>query len=201
MCEHSDIGGEINRDMARDEADEMRAELATRPRAPEIVMSVPYEHRETFFPKVPGIKLTYDVLSELFKRARREICIFSPRIDATFTNLAMQAEAPMRVITTLPDRKKNRNQGIVERCGTSRDIRIRYIHHRESDSDLYQLHSKMILADDVGYVGSSNLTDASLHYNFELGFLVKDAPALQSLKRIFDYLYEHVGFPAKVQTR
>ena len=50
----------------------------------------------------------------------------------------------------------------------------------------------MILADDrAGYVGSANLTDASIHYNFELGFLLQRKEVLRSLAGIFDYLYEN----------
>ena len=163
-----------------------------------LVMSVPHEHRESFFPRVPGVKLTYDVLSELFKSARREIRIFSPYIDATFTSLVMQSNVPIRVITTLRDRRQ-KALGVVERCATSRDVTVRYIHQRKNESHLYQLHAKMILADDrAGYVGSANLTDASIHYNFELGFLMRQKEVLRSLTRIFDYLYDHVGFPAKV---
>ena len=163
-----------------------------------LVMSVPHEHRESFFPRVPGVKLTYDVLSELFKNARREIRIFSPYIDATFTSLVMQSNVPIRVITTLRDRRQ-KALGVVERCATSRNVTVRYIHQRKNESHLYQLHAKMILADDrAGYVGSANLTDASIHYNFELGFLLRRKEVLRSLAGIFDYLYEHVGFPAKV---
>lgn len=163
-----------------------------------IVMSVPHEHRESFFPRAPSVKLTYDVLSGLLRSARKEIRIFSPYIDATFTGLALQTEVPIRVITTLRDRKQ-KALGVVERCATSRNLTVRYIHQRKEESHLYQLHAKMVLADDeAGYVGSANLTDASIHYNFELGFLIRGAERVRPLRAIFDYLYEHVGFPAKV---
>ena len=164
----------------------------------QVVMSVPHEHRDTFFPRVPGVKLTYDVVHDLFRSARSEVRVFSPYIDATFTSLALQSQAPIRVITTLRE-KKQKSLGVVERCASSRDLAVRYIHQKKGESHLYQLHAKMILADEfAGYVGSANLTDASVHYNFELGFLVRDAGIVKHLVRIFDYLYDHVGFPAKV---
>ena len=198
MTQYGDIDREVNQDMAHDELERMRKELVESKRGVEIVMSVPHEHREVFIPRVPSVKFTYDAFNELFREARQEIRIFSPYIDATFTNLALLTEVPIRVLTAL-DRKK-KNPGVAERCAMSRNVQVRYIHRERTDTHLYQLHSKMILADKAGYVGSSNLTDASIHYNFELGFLVRDSATLQSLKQIFDYLYERVGFPAKVGT-
>ncbi|MHC4608328.1 MAG: phospholipase D-like domain-containing protein [Planctomycetota bacterium] len=163
-----------------------------------IVMSVPHEHRDAFFPRVPGISLTYDVLAELFRSAKKEIRIFSPFIDATFTNLAIMTEVPIRVLTTVRERKQ-KSVGVVERCAASRDVTVRYIHQKKQDAHLYQLHAKMVLVDgEMAYVGSANLTDSSIHYNFELGFLIRDEATVQSLARTFDYLFDHVGFPAKV---
>ena len=146
-----------------------------------MVMSVPPDHRNDFIPRLPNLLLTYDVLADLFRAADRELRIFSPYIDATFTSLAMMTKAPIKVLTTIHG-KGRKAVGVIERCAMSRNVEVRYIHHTKNDSHLYQLHAKMVLADDkLGYVGSANLTDASIHYNFELGFLVRDRKLLRSL--------------------
>lgn len=163
-----------------------------------IIVSVPPEHQEEFSRRIPGLKLTYDVLLDLFRNAKKEVLVFSPFIDASFTNLAMMTEAPIRVLTTVRERKA-RSIGVVERISRSRNVLVRYIHQKKNDAHLYQLHAKMILVDRTcGYVGSANLTDAGLHYNFELGFRIASPGHVKQLVQIFDYLFDQVGFPAKL---
>lgn len=164
----------------------------------QIVMSVPPEHRESLSARLPHIGMTYEVFHQLVLSAKREIRIFSPFIDATFTSLSMQTRVPIRVITTVRD-KKQKAVGVVERCASARDVSVRYIHQMKEGSHLYQLHAKMVIADEsAAYVGSANLTDAGVHYNFELGFQVADPRSVKRLAALFDYLYDCVGFPAKL---
>jgi phosphatidylserine/phosphatidylglycerophosphate/cardiolipin synthase-like enzyme len=62
---------------------------------------------------------------------------------------------------------------------------------------MYQLHAKMILADDVmAYIGSANFTDTSLHYNFELGVLTEDRAVIARLHALFDYVFGFAARPA-----
>ena len=188
----------LNGVLCRQPGNGRRDPLAASPGDSGIVVSVPPDHQEAFTCRIPGLRLTYDVLSSLFREAKKEVLVFSPFIDASFTNLAMMTEAPIRVLTTVRDRK-TRSLGVVERISRSRNVQVRYIHQKKNDAHLYQLHAKMILVDrGSGYVGSANLTDAGLHYNFELGFRIASPAHVAQLVKIFDYLFDQVGFPAKM---
>jgi phosphatidylserine/phosphatidylglycerophosphate/cardiolipin synthase-like enzyme len=123
--------------------------------------------------------------------------IFSPYVDPTFTAYAQMARAPLQVITTVKE-LRGRSSPVLERLATTRPVAVRYLHERQSRSQIYQLHAKMILADScLAYVGSANFTDTSLHYNLELGVLSDDRETIGRLHGLFDYLWDFAAKPAR----
>ena len=90
-----------------------------------------------------------------------------------------------------------RSSPVLERFATTRPLAVRYLCEKQGNSQLYQLHAKMILADEtMAYVGSANFTDTSLHYNFELGIYIEDHETLGRLHTLFDYVFEYAAKPA-----
>ena len=86
---------------------------------------------------------------------------------------------------------------VLERFASSRPLAVRYLHERRMSAQMFQLHAKMILADgERAYLGSANLTDTSLHYNFEIGLLVEDRAIVAALERMFDYVFSFSARPA-----
>lgn len=53
------------------------------------------------------------------------------------------------------------------------------------------LHAKLILADDITYVGSSNLDIRSLNLNYELMLRLEDKAAASSAREIFENILKH----------
>jgi len=53
------------------------------------------------------------------------------------------------------------------------------------------LHAKMIVVDDIVYVGSSNLDPRSLRINYELMIRLEDAAQAERARAIFDNSLEH----------
>ncbi|MFN3485123.1 MAG: hypothetical protein ACK44W_06540, partial [Planctomycetota bacterium] len=44
---------------------------------------------------------------------------------------------------------------------------------------------------------SANLTDTSLHYNFELGIYLEDRNFIARLSALFDYVFDFAAKPAE----
>ena len=86
---------------------------------------------------------------------------------------------------------------VLERFASSRPLAVRYLHESRMSAQMFQLHAKVILADgERAYVGSANLTDTSLRYNFEIGLLVEDRAIVAALEKIFDYVFNFAARPA-----
>src|SRR5262247_1542188 len=133
-------------------------------RCADLVLSLPSLIRGPVEARLPGVLTTDVVFRRLLESARKSIKIFSPYVDNSFTGMAQAAGVPIQVVTTLRD-SKMKSSPVLERFATTRPLAVRYLCEKQGKSQLYQLHAKMILADDaMAYVGSANFTDTSLHY-------------------------------------
>jgi len=161
-----------------------------------IVLSLPAEIKDPVLKRLPNAKMTYNVLESLFKSATSSIKIFSPFVDPTFTNLSQIAKCPIRAITTSIESRYQKGNAVLERCALHNNLLVKYMIQKQGKNQMFQIHAKMILCDNkLAYVGSANLTDTSIHYNFELGLFVTDKPTIESLTKLFDYLFENVAVP------
>jgi phosphatidylserine/phosphatidylglycerophosphate/cardiolipin synthase-like enzyme len=164
--------------------------------APRLVASVPVTLRDPVRNRAPEALATIDVFRRLLDEAKTSIKIFSPYVDPAFTALAESARAPIQIVTTLKEGRM-KSSPVLERFASSRPLAVRYLHERRMSAQMFQLHAKMILADgERAYLGSANLTDTSLHYNFEMGLLVEDRAIVASLEKVFDYVFNFAARPA-----
>jgi phosphatidylserine/phosphatidylglycerophosphate/cardiolipin synthase-like enzyme len=161
-----------------------------------LVASVPVTLRDPVRNRAPEALATIDVFRRLLDEAKTSIKIFSPYVDPAFTALAESARAPIQIVTTLKEGRM-KSSPVLERFASSRPLAVRYLHERRMSAQMFQLHAKMILADgERAYLGSANLTDTSLHYNFEMGLLVEDRAIVASLEKVFDYVFNFAARPA-----
>jgi phosphatidylserine/phosphatidylglycerophosphate/cardiolipin synthase-like enzyme len=162
----------------------------------DLVLSIPTVLRGPLEVRLPGVLTTDLVFRRLLESARKSLKIFSPYVDNSFTGMAQAARVPIQVVTTLRDAKM-KSSPVLERFATTRPLAVRYLCEKQGKSQMYQLHAKMILADDaMAYLGSANFTDTSLHYNFELGIYIEDREVLGRLQTLFDYVFEYAAKPA-----
>ena len=170
--------------------------------SPDLVFSLPVPLREAVAARAPGLRSTADVFRRLFEAARFSIKIFSPYVDPTFTGLAQAARAPIQIVTTLKEGPRRRASPVLERFAQMKSMQVRYLHESRARAQMFQLHAKMILADrDFAYIGSANLTDTSLHYNFELGVVIDDRGLIDRLHAVFDYVFDFAARPAGLGRR
>jgi phosphatidylserine/phosphatidylglycerophosphate/cardiolipin synthase-like enzyme len=173
-----------------------RSTSSAPPAAPRLVASVPVPLRDALRTRAPELLATADVFRRLLEEARTSIKIFSPYVDPAFTGLAEAVRAPMQIVTTLRETRM-RSSPVLERFASSRPLAVRYLHERQASAQMFQLHAKTILADgERAYVGSANLTDTSLHYNFEMGLLIEDRAIVERLEKVFDYVFGFAARPA-----
>jgi phosphatidylserine/phosphatidylglycerophosphate/cardiolipin synthase-like enzyme len=110
--------------------------------------------------------------------------------------MAQDARVPIQVVTSLRDNKQ-KSCPVLERFSTTKPCAVRYLREVQGKVQMYQLHAKMILADDVmAYIGSANFTDTSLHYNFEMGICTQDRALIARLHALFDYVFGFAARPA-----
>ena len=158
-----------------------------------IVVSLPPQIREEFISKLPFVVSTYEGFNNLFKRGRKIIKIFSPFVDPTFTGFVQNVKCPVKIITTCDEKRGIKGNCYLERCATDREIFVRYIVQRKSKMHMFQMHAKLILVDsNLAYIGSANLTDTSIHYNFELGVTVSDHNTICTLDKMLAVLHERI---------
>jgi phosphatidylserine/phosphatidylglycerophosphate/cardiolipin synthase-like enzyme len=165
----------------------------------DVVLSIPPAMREDLDGSIPFVR-TYDAFARLFSGTKKSLKVFVPYVDPSFTALLalVRPELPVRVLTTAGEGRGNRASPVLERCASLRDVSVRYLSERRERTVLYQMHSKMILRDGKeAYVGSANLTDTSIHYNLELGLLVRDPIVVVRLDRLFDAIFDRKGVPAR----
>lgn len=164
-----------------------------------IVLSVPPSHRLDFARRVGTVAATHDVVSELFRTAQRQIHVFSPYVDPTFTALLQQTRARVRIVTTARECRGLRPNPVLERCAGLGDFQARYVVEHQNKAQIFQMHAKMVLADAAAaYVGSANLTDTSLHFNFEMGMLTREPRDVAALEEIFDHVWNHMSVTARM---
>lgn len=162
-----------------------------------LVLSLPAFLRGPVEERLPGVLSTSGVFRRLFGQARKSIKVFSPYVDPTFTSLAQEAQAPIQVVTTLREARQRSNP-VLERFAATRPLAVRYLHEKRARAQMFQLHAKMVLADSaMAYLGSANLTDTSLHYNFELGIYLEDRDLIARLSALFDYVFDFAAKPAE----
>ncbi len=164
--------------------------------APAVVLSVPPALRESLSGSVVMLR-TYDQFAQLFASARKSLKIAMPYVDPSFTALVALTQAPVQIITTAGEGRGHRASPVLERCAALRDVTPRYLAERQERTLLFQMHSKMIIADSArAYVGSAGLTDTAIHYNLELGLNITDPRTISQLDRLFDSLWS-VAVPAR----
>ncbi len=162
-----------------------------------LVLSLPPALREPLLGRIPAIETRW-AFEELFRGARRSLKIVAPYVDPTITGLLNGVTVPVRIVTTASAGRPSRPNPVLERLNGSRDIDVRYLCEMTDRSLAYQAHAKLILADgERAYVGSANLTDASVNFNLELGLCVTEAATVAALNRLFDVLFERAAVPAK----
>ena len=162
----------------------------------EPVVSIPSPLRGPLNARIPGLLTTDQVFRRLLETAQRSLKIFSPYVDPAFTALAEGARAPIQVVTTLRE-SRMRSSPVLERFASSRPLAVRYLHERRMSAQMFQLHAKTLIADGRrAYVGSANLTDTSLHYNFEMGLLIEEPEVVAALETLFDYVFNFAARPA-----
>jgi phosphatidylserine/phosphatidylglycerophosphate/cardiolipin synthase-like enzyme len=162
----------------------------------EPVVSLPSPLRSPVAARIPGLLGSDQVFRKLLESARKSLKIFSPYVDNSFTGMAQDARVPIQVVTSLRDNKQ-KSCPVLERFSTTKPCAVRYLRETQGKVQMYQLHAKMILADDVmAYIGSANFTDTSLHYNFELGLITEDRSVITRLHAIFDYVFGFAARPA-----
>src|SRR5882672_11314787 len=109
--------------------------------------------------RIPGLLTTDQVFRKLLESARKSLKIFSPYVDNSFTGMAQDARVPVQVVTSLRDNKQ-KSCPVLERFATTKPLAVRYLREVQGKVQMYQLHAKMILADDVvAYVGAAGFTD------------------------------------------
>ena len=162
----------------------------------EPVVSIPSPLRNPLNTRIPGLLDSDQVFRRLLESARKSLKIFSPYVDNSFTGMAQDARVPIQVVTSLRDNKQ-KSCPVLERFASTRPLAVRYLREVQGKVQMYQLHAKMILADDaMAYIGSANFTDTSLHYNFELGLVTQDRAVITRLHAIFDYVFGFAARPA-----
>ncbi|HZE98255.1 MAG TPA: phospholipase D-like domain-containing protein [Planctomycetota bacterium] len=162
----------------------------------EPVVSLPSPLKNPLGTRIPGLLTTDQVFRRLLDSAKKSLKIFSPYVDNSFTGMAQDAQVPIQIVTSLRDNKQ-KSSPVLERFSTTKPLAVRYLREMQGKVQMYQLHAKMILADDVlAYIGSANFTDTSLHYNFELGVLTEERAVITRLHAIFDYVFGFAARPA-----
>src|SRR5436190_10366761 len=185
----------LDRDLGGDAGPGADDPTAHRPRV-EPVVSPPSPLRYPLGARIPGLLVSDHVFRRLLESANKSLKIFSPYVDNSFTGMAQDARVPIQIVTSLRDNKQ-KSCPVLERFSTTKPCAVRYLREVQGKVQLYQLHAKMILADDVmAYIGSANFTDTSLHYNFELGLVTEDRSVITRLHAIFDYVFGFAARPA-----
>lgn len=156
-----------------------------------IVLSMPPKLRGELKKLAPSAQESRPAIETLIRSAARTLDICCPYVDAAFTGLISPIDARIRIVTTAHrDRGKLEPNNVLERCATLRDLGVRYLIQEREGAFLHQVHAKIVIADGArAYIGSVNLTDTSLHYNFEAGVITQDPGIVKELAAVIDALY------------
>jgi len=137
--------------------------------------------------KLSGIGIYFqDLLTELFRSAQKEILIASPYIEQVILPFIEQASKNVRIgIMT------NERNAVLERLTKRENVEVFLLQKKKENRQLYQIHSKFICVDGrYCIVGSMNLNERSMYYNFETGIFVEDENLGEHLRRLFEIMIE-----------
>jgi len=125
-----------------------------------------------------------DLLKEIFSAAQKEILISSPFIDQTIVPfLEPITDIKIEIVT-------NQSNQSLRRLAKRSNVQI-YILREGEDKPIFQLHSKFICVDGrYCVIGSMNLNERSMYYNFETGIFIDDENLGSHLREIFSIMKE-----------
>ena len=128
-----------------------------------------------------------DILDDLFSTAKTEIIISSPYIDPVIIPFLKKVKNNVKIkILT-----QNKENFLVRLENENKNITIKSFREFKEGVQLYQLHAKFICVDRrFCLIGSANLNERSIYYNFEIGVLIEDEYLCSNLRDIFLSLFE-----------
>jgi len=128
-----------------------------------------------------------DILDDLFSTAKTEIIISSPYIDPVIIPFLKKVKNNVKIkILT-----QNKENFLVRLENENKNITIKSFREFKEGVQLYQLHAKFICVDgQFCLIGSANLNERSIYYNFEMGVLIEDEYLCSNLRDIFLSLFE-----------
>lgn len=135
---------------------------------------------------LPGRYYYYNMMKKLIKEAKKEIFLTTPYFVPDHLFFLTLLRAQKRGVTVHLLVPKESNHPFVGYAGDF--YKERLLNH---GARIYQytksmLHSKTaVFDDDAATVGSLNLDNVSLRYNFEGGLIIKDKGCIAELKRDF----------------
>src|SRR2546423_13222713 len=142
----------------------------------------PYAPRDPNLPVSPTDARA--LLTALIGSARHTLDVYAEELQDSGMERALAAAArrgvPVRVILPAPSGRDHDAPGVALITAAGAQV------HRLPQSHLY-VHAKAIVVDGRrALVGSENLSAASLDHNRELGVIVADTGAIQTLESTFD---------------
>ncbi len=145
------------------EADWNRTDFT--PQRPHLVWS-PVNSRERINSVINAATRTLDVYAEVAEDTR-QIALMTE---------AVQRGVVVRLITSPSTTGESKGLDALQAGG----VKVRYVRSP-------YIHAKMFVADGAfAYTGSENITATSLDFNRELGILLSDGPAIQSMLQAFE---------------
>jgi phosphatidylserine/phosphatidylglycerophosphate/cardiolipin synthase-like enzyme len=158
----------------------------------EVVMTIPPPFSKELTSSCKYIKKTDMVFKELFSKTQNEIKIFSPYIDASIVSFFQKIKPSVKIkIITLPSSYSGKNS-IIERMKSTKDIDVRYILEKKEGAQIYQIHGKIIISDNVKiYIGSANFKETSIYYNLETGIVSNDEGLIEKYSKIFEEIFNN----------
>lgn len=141
-----------------------------------------------------------DALIQMLASARQVVRILSPFIDSAVTPIFLRhLKCRCRLITSCMFYRKARPNPVIHRLSSSVQIEARYVDGRKTGVSMFSGHGKIIIADAVAmYLGSANLTDTGLYYNFEIGAIIRSPPAVTAMIKYFDFIYDNIAVQPEV---
>lgn len=135
------------------------------PQRPHLVWS-PVNSRERINSVINAATRTLDVYAEVAEDTR-QIALMTE---------AVQRGVVVRLITSPSTTGESKGLDALQAGG----VKVRYVRSP-------YIHAKMFVADGAfAYTGSENITTTSLDFNRELGILLSDGPAIQSMLQAFE---------------
>ena len=157
----------------------------------QIVMTIPSKIIRDLSKEHPSIKFTKEVYGNLFSNAKNTIKILNPYIDASITSFLDKVNENVKIEVITVSGKFSKNNPILERQKSIRNLQVKYLEEFEGDTQIFQLHAKVILVDsNLVYIGSANFKETSILHNLEAGILSKDKEVIKSYEEIFDFIYK-----------